>query len=376
MRQCSVAALRHCGAASRPREAHRIRGRPGPAPLPALPRASLRRVADLHAIDRKLDVARQRDDNDARVRLITRALALPDAQPYRADYLDELAYAYQQLGRFDDAIDTMHQALAAGWDGELDDHPSAQALIADLLLRAGRSDEAADAWQQAEREDPHNPRLHQAAGCAYADAGLYAKALRWQTKGLELALAASEDGDMIWMLTGERAQTLDALGQPPDALQLRAEELVERQEQEEQAREDAFYRDRATNLPVAPRRASVGLAWFPATEYTRALATWPSFAEDYENGPYAAYCARLELLLRNLKAQDIARLALIPITIDDYLPWCIEHNRDPEQSDSRASYATELLERGDVSTPWPPRRNDRCWCGTGSKYKKCCLRAA
>ena len=99
-------------------------------------------MADLQAIDRELDLAREREDNAARVLLITRALAMPEAQPYCADYLDELAYAYQQLGRFDDAIDAMRQALAAGWDGELDDHPSAQALIADLLLRAGRTDEA------------------------------------------------------------------------------------------------------------------------------------------------------------------------------------------------------------------------------------------
>lgn len=333
-------------------------------------------MKELEAIEGELVVVRKRDDNDARVRLITRALALPEAEPHRAEYLDELAYAFQQLGRFDDAINAMRQALDAGWEGELDDHPSAQALIADLLLRAGRTDETDEAWQHAQREDPHDPRLYQTAGCAYTDVGLHAKALGWQTKGLELALAAGEDGDMIWMLTGERAETLDALGHPPDDLQLRAEELVKRQEQEEQARVDAFYRDRATNQPVAPHRTSIGLAWFPAPEYRRALATWPSFAEDYEHGPYAAYCARLELLLRNLKAQGVARLALTPITIDDYLAWCTEHDRDPEQSDSRARYATELLERGDAVTPWPPQRNDPCWCGTERKYKKCCLRAA
>ncbi|MCA1698391.1 MAG: hypothetical protein LC790_05585, partial [Actinobacteria bacterium] len=280
-------------------------------------------MAELAALERELDLARVRDDNHARVRLITRAIAMPEAGPHRADYLDELAYAYQQLGRFDDAVDAMRQAVAAGWNGELDDHPSAQALIADLLLRAGRAEEADAAWQSAQRENPRNPWLHQTAGSAYADVGLNAKALPWQTKGLELALATDGDGDgdgdMIWMLTGERAETLDALGHPPDELQLHAEELVERQEQQEHARVEAFYRDRATTRPVPPHRASLGLAWFPADQYPRALATWPSFAEDYEHGPYAAYCARLELLLRNLRAQGVARLALTPIDIDNYL---------------------------------------------------------
>ena len=331
-------------------------------------------MADLEQIERDLERARKRDDNDARVCLIPQALALPEADRHRAEYLDELAYAYQHLDRFDDAVDAMRQAVSAGWDGELDDHPSAQALIADLLLRAGRDQEADDAWQLAKREDPKDPWLYQSAGSAYANVGQHSKALPWQTKGLELALTRPEDGDMIWMLTTERAETLDVLGDPPDALQLRAEEILDRQDQEEDARIEAFYRDRNTVQGVPPHRTSVGLAWFPATEYARALETWPSFAEDYEYGPYEAYCARLELLLRDLKARGVARLALTPLTIDGYLGWCAEHDRDPEDSDNRAAYATELLEQG-VTHPWPPERNQPCWCGTGRKYKKCCLHA-
>jgi hypothetical protein len=83
-------------------------------------------------------VARKRDDNRALVRLISRALALPEAQPFLAEYLDELAYAYQELGCFDEAIDAMRRALAAGWDGELDDHPSAEALRETIARRPGR----------------------------------------------------------------------------------------------------------------------------------------------------------------------------------------------------------------------------------------------
>ena len=331
-------------------------------------------MADLEAIERELAVARKHDDNGARVRLITHALELSEAHAQRAEFLDELAYAYQQLGRFDDAVAAMRDAVAAGWDGDLDEHPSAEALIADLLLHTGRTQEADDAWLQAEREDPSNPWLHQTAGLAYADVGLHDKALPWQTKGLEIALTTEANSDMIWMLTSERAETLDALSQPPDELQLHAEELVEREEREEQERVDAFYRDQ-TARTVPPHRASVGLAWFPAEEYQRALETWPSFAEDYEHGPYSAYCARLELLLRQLKAQGVARLALTPITIDDYLAWCAEHDHDPEQSDNRASYATELLDHN-ITQPWPPERNEPCWCGSQRKYKKCCLRAS
>jgi hypothetical protein len=332
-------------------------------------------VRDLERINSELDAARERDDHRGQVRLITSALALPESEPDRAEYLDELAYAYEKLGRFDEAVDAMRQAVAAGWDGELDDHPSAQALIADLLLRAGHDQEGDEAWTQAERDDPRNPWVHSAASDAYTRVGLHRKALPWQTKGLELALAAGEgEGELAWHLTGERAQTMDALGLAPDELQLRAEELIERQEQQDRKAELEFLRRWNQPQTVAPQQAYIGAAWFPADQYPRALQTWPSFAEDYEHGPYQAYCARLELMLRDLKAQGVKRLALTPIQVDDYLAWCAEHDRDPEQPDTRASYSTTLLGR-DIVNPWPPERNEPCWCGSQRKYKKCCLRA-
>lgn len=332
-------------------------------------------MRDLLTINRELDAARERDDHRACVRLITAVLALPEAQADRAGYLDELAYAYEKLGRFEEAIDAMRQAVAAGWDGELDDHPSAQALIADLLLRAGHDQEADEAWLQAERQDPRNPWVHSAASDAYTRVGLYRKALPWQTKGLELALAAGEEeGERAWHLTEERGETMDALGLEPDELQLRAEELIERQEQHERELEQEFLRRWREPRTVAPEQAYVAVAWFPPDQYPCALQTWPSFAEDYEHGPYHAYCARLELLLRDLSAQGVKRLALAPIPIEDYLAWCTEHDHDPEQPDTRASYATTLLKDDNVQ-PWPPERNAPCWCGSERKYKKCCLRA-
>jgi hypothetical protein len=217
--------------------------------------------------------------------LISAALALPDAQPDRAGYLDELAHAYEKLGRFEDAIDAMRRAVAAGWDGELDDHPSAQALIADLLLRLGRDREADDAWAQAERDDPRNPWVHSAASDAYTRAGLQREALPRQTKGLELALAAGDDEpEIAEYLTGERGRTLDVLGLPPDELQLQAEELIERDEQQDRAAERELLRRFNEPRPLSPQQTHIGAEWFPADQYQRALQTWPSFAEDYATG--------------------------------------------------------------------------------------------
>ena len=46
---------------------------------------SRRCVDDLEAIEQQLDVARERDDSSARVRLILLALALPAAAPFRVE---------------------------------------------------------------------------------------------------------------------------------------------------------------------------------------------------------------------------------------------------------------------------------------------------
>jgi len=219
---------------------------------PSAVRVSLRRVDDLDAIEQELDLARERDDNSARIRLIPRVLALPAAQPFRAEYLDELAYVYEQLGRFDEAVDAMRGALDAGWDSELDDHPSARALIADLLLRAGRASEAERGWREAELERPRDPRVHRAAGNAYANVGLYEQAFQWRTTGLELALelADPDAGELLWLLAEERAEGLSE----PDELQRRAEATIWEADREDRERAARFVRGLRTAEPAAPRQ--------------------------------------------------------------------------------------------------------------------------
>ena len=276
------------------------------------------------------------------VRLITAALALPESQPDRAGYLDELAYAYEKLGRFEEAIDAMRQAVAAGWEGELDDHPSAQALIADLLLRAGRDQEADEAWAQAEREDPRNPWVHSAASDAYTRVGLYRKALPWQTKGLELALAAGEDeGELAWYLTGERGETMDVLGLAPDELQLRAEELIERQEQQDRevrARVPAQL-EPATRRSRRSRRTSALRGSRPTStrgryRHGRASPRTTSTVPTPRTAHDSSYCCATS----QPKASNASRSRRSRSTTTS--PGAAEHDRDPEESDTRASYAT------------------------------------
>lgn len=68
--------------------------------------------------------------------------------------------------------------------------------------------------------------------------------------------------------------------------------------------------------------------------------------------------------------EEISR-GLVPIRVGEYVDWCAKGGRDPGESSSRAAYAAELARQGGTG-PWPPGRNEPCWCGSGRKYKRCC----
>ncbi|ROO82838.1 SEC-C motif-containing protein [Actinocorallia herbida] len=42
----------------------------------------------------------------------------------------------------------------------------------------------------------------------------------------------------------------------------------------------------------------------------------------------------------------------------------------------RADLSARIFTPEGELIPWPPERNDACWCGSGAKYKKCCGRPA
>ena len=49
-----------------------------------------------------------------------------------------------------------------------------------------------------------------------------------------------------------------------------------------------------------------------------------------------------------------------------------ERGLDPQDEETLDEYADSLAEQV-APIEWPPGRNDPCWCGSGAKYKKCCL---
>jgi hypothetical protein len=104
------------------------------------------------------------------------------------------------------------------------------------------------------------------------------------------------------------------------------------------------------------------------------LTRWPELiAEGAAKGAkdHAEYNRALQRTLQDYADEGATRLFIAPIRIEPFLSWCEQHGKDP--AEARAGYSATLAQQRDPSLiVWPPARNQRCWCGSGRKYKQRC----
>lgn len=291
----------------------------------------------------------------------------------------DLAQRFGRSGRYEDAIAAQERAIELGWGGS----PDPRSDVAEFHLRAGRDARAAEIWAELKHDDPDDVWLYNAAGLSYSEVGEHELAVRWLTDGLELALRTDDPEGIAAQLSDVRRRSLEALGLDRDELDRRVDEFLPRWRERErerkhdpllnphQALDDAPPPD-DTPRPRGPRDAEpipVALSWFPRGEYERAIESWEDLAEDWGSVSHTDYCRRMDGHVKWLRSTGVEVRAIAPIVLDEYIAWCEEHNQDP--AGTRAHYAADRLAAGEV-IPWPPNRNDPCWCGSGRKYKKCC----
>ncbi|WP_150241127.1 SEC-C domain-containing protein [Nocardiopsis quinghaiensis] len=56
---------------------------------------------------------------------------------------------------------------------------------------------------------------------------------------------------------------------------------------------------------------------------------------------------------------------------DEIAAFARDHGLDPADEATRRAWAQDRRDDFWI-LPWPPERNQRCWCASGRKYKKCC----
>jgi hypothetical protein len=272
----------------------------------------------------------------------------------------------ESRAKLDAALRYAERAITAY--GTRDDSPVAatRALRARILFRLGRGDEA---MAELEPLRPVLTRYPDAAAylsAALAAGGRNRVAEEWLTEAVRAALAdraastdqsaepaGVEDAGLLFFLLQQRHRVRHALGLSHDT----HDNLAERLE------------TKLANTAAAAEPAGDLLFW-PRAEFDRMVAQWPDLAGSY-GATWDEHRARLERELVRLTGLGRTGLRLLTGSVDGLTGYA-RRDGDPADPSTRAGYAGQLA-LGTAQITWPPERNGPCWCGSGSKYKKCCL---
>lgn len=255
---------------------------------------------------------------------------------------DGLAEVAADAGNLELAVRAQRRALEHGCR----EPDLARQMLGWYLLEAGEREEGEAVFAAARGERPDDPWLLSALALARRGAGDHLGALRAFDEALELAKAGSD---------------------PALTRRLRAERLECREDQDLPPDEDD--RLAASAEPGFPDADAYAVAWYPRDQIDAALERWPSLVEDLADPD--AYCRIIEARLREVRSETGRVPSVAPLEVDAVVKFASEHGLDPDSGSARSRLAAVLGSRGET-VPWPPGRNESCWCGSGRKYKRCC----
>ncbi len=222
----------------------------------------------------------------------------------------------------------------------------ARGMLGWYLLKAGEREEGESVFAALREERPDDPHLLATLAAARSDSADWEGALGAFEEALELAKKTADEL-LVGRLRAERQECRLELGLPPDD-------------------EDRLAEHGRHPLPEA---TSYAVAWYPRDQIQAAFARWPDLAGDLEDPD--AYCKVIEARLREVQAATGRTPSVAPLQVEAFLAFASEQGLDPSTGSARSRFAAFLGSRGET-VPWPPGRNDPCWCGSGSKYKRCC----
>jgi hypothetical protein len=276
----------------------------------------------------------------------------------------------ESRNKIDAALRYADSALEAY--GKRDDAPAAnaRALRARILFRAGREDEAMAEIEPLRAGLTQHADLAAAVSVALAVGGRHRLAEQWLSEAVQEALAergtaaepaSAEDAGLLFFLLQQRHRLRHAIGLQHDAHDNLAERLETRL---------------ANASPAGGSAAGGDLVFWPQAEFTKLVEKWPALTGTY-GADWDAHRARLERELVRLAGTGRGDLAVFPASVSGLTSFAgIES--DPTAEATLTGYAARLASAaasgsGSTKISWPVERNGPCWCGSGNKYKKCCL---
>jgi hypothetical protein len=213
--------------------------------------------------------------------------------------------------------------------------------IAWMHVRAGRDEQAAALWRALRAERPHDPGVLYLEASAHLESDADARALPVLETALAMALRVGSDITMVREIADARTAALRRMGGAPGEVDRAARHVLE--------------------------RTAAAVAWFPAGEHARALGAWPAFAQETGGARHAAYSLALDRRMRGTARRPV----LVALTVAEVGDWAARAGWDPGWGVTHAQIAADAARAG-RGRPWPPGRNEPCWCGSDAKYKRCC----
>ncbi|WP_433125882.1 SEC-C domain-containing protein [Micromonospora sp. CA-240977] len=267
----------------------------------------------------------------------------------------------EQAGDLADALALATRAIAE----QPDEDAYARSVRGGLLLRLGREDEGMaelTALRPLLETNPNATYLVE----ELAEAGRPDLAVEWLTEALDAILARTRDQQhesedaqdeaaaMIYGLTQRRHNLREELGLPHDEYDNLADRL----------------RAASNHALDALDDGPATLLFWPQAEFHALLLRWPTLAESYPP-TWDEHRAQTERALVDASGVGGVDLGVVVGSVAGLAAFAEREGSDPTDEETQDEYADSLT--GSDLRAWPPGRNDACWCGSGAKYKKCCL---
>jgi tetratricopeptide (TPR) repeat protein len=283
----------------------------------------------------------------------------------RSEILMEAAAAWFRAGEIERGVATLTDLVDAG--GE--DGCYARVQLVEFLFDGGR---AAAGYAQLTAL-ARDPALHD-GHCTIAAELLASRddlegALQWYDRfvarldPVQIEALRGPDG---WMqlasvpLRGRR-HVRQQLGLRPDA----TDEIVPTAPLERSGGLDRVRELLAADAPT-PQRVELRMLTFQRAERAEVRRRWP----DVYVGTDEEYYPATELDWRARAEHGGPPMLVVPGVAVELVAFAERVGGSPTDLAVRTSYIdTVPVER---MVRWPPGRNAPCWCGSGTKYKKCC----
>jgi tetratricopeptide (TPR) repeat protein len=244
----------------------------------------------------------------------------------------------------------------------------ARALYGQLLLRSGRGPEGMAVLSGLRGLLTRDENAVYYVSEALEQAGRADEAVRWLTAALDTALdrrsavaalrgsQTYQDAAVIaFALAQARHRLRRELGLPHDEHDLLADRL----------------RNAADDIIAGDEDTYSVLVW-PRQPFAALVNRWPALADVF-GATWDDCRARTEQALHALAAAGQPRSTLLAGDVADLVSYLATVGGDPTDPDVMQGYLGYMEDSGQVGQEWPPQRNHPCWCGSGLKYKKCCL---